>query len=46
VNATIIGPRTVEQLRDNLGALEVRLSAEAVQALDEASAFATRLPRS
>jgi aryl-alcohol dehydrogenase-like predicted oxidoreductase len=46
VDATIIGPRTVEQLRDNLGALEVRLSAQAVQALDEASAFATRLPRS
>jgi aryl-alcohol dehydrogenase-like predicted oxidoreductase len=46
VDATIIGPRTVEQLRDNLVAQDVRLSPEAVQALDEASAFATRLPRS
>jgi aryl-alcohol dehydrogenase-like predicted oxidoreductase len=45
VGATVIGPRTVEQLRDNLGAQDVRLPAEAVATLDEASDFATRVPR-
>ena len=45
VSATIIGPRTLEQLRDNLGALEVKLSDEAVQSLTVASDFAARLPR-
>jgi aryl-alcohol dehydrogenase-like predicted oxidoreductase len=45
IAATIIGPRTVDQLRDNLAAAEVQLSAESVAALDEASDFAVRLPR-
>jgi aryl-alcohol dehydrogenase-like predicted oxidoreductase len=46
VNAAIIGPRTLEQFRDNLGALEVQLPPPAVQALADASEFAARLPRS
>jgi aryl-alcohol dehydrogenase-like predicted oxidoreductase len=37
VGSTIIGARTMEQLDDNLGALDVKLSAEQVQALDKAS---------
>lgn len=37
VASTIIGARTMEQLDDNLGALDVKLSAEQVQKLDEAS---------
>lgn len=37
VASTIIGARTMEQLEDNLGALEVKLTAEHVQALDKAS---------
>ena len=45
VDATIIGPRTVEQFRDNLGAQDVRLSEAAVAGLDAASEFAVRLPR-
>jgi aryl-alcohol dehydrogenase-like predicted oxidoreductase len=45
IAATIIGPRTLEQFQDNLAAAEVRLSAEAVETLDRASDFATRLPR-
>jgi len=38
VSSTIIGARTVEQLDDNLGALDVALTAEQVRALDEISA--------
>ena len=38
VTAPIIGPRTVEQLRDNLGALEWDLSLELVTRLSEATA--------
>lgn len=37
VVSTIIGARSVAQLDDNLGALDVRLPPEAVAALDEAS---------
>jgi aryl-alcohol dehydrogenase-like predicted oxidoreductase len=37
VASTIIGARTIEQLEDNLGALEVRLSPEQVKALDDVS---------
>lgn len=37
VASTIIGARTVEQLDDNLGGLEVRLSAEHSKALEEVS---------
>jgi aryl-alcohol dehydrogenase-like predicted oxidoreductase len=37
VTSTIIGARTVEQLDDNLGALDVRLSAEHSKALEEVS---------
>ncbi len=35
VTSTIIGARTIEQLEDNLGALDVRLSAEQVKTLDD-----------
>jgi len=37
VASTIIGARTMEQLEDNVGALEVRLTAAQVQTLDAAS---------
>ena len=37
VASTIIGARTMEQLEDNLGALQVTLTAEQIKALDEAS---------
>jgi aryl-alcohol dehydrogenase-like predicted oxidoreductase len=37
VASTIIGARTMEQLEDNLGALEVRLNPEQIKALDEVS---------
>jgi aryl-alcohol dehydrogenase-like predicted oxidoreductase len=37
VASTIIGARTMEQLEDNLGGLEVQLTADQVKALDEAS---------
>jgi aryl-alcohol dehydrogenase-like predicted oxidoreductase len=45
ISSAIVGPRTIEQLEDNLGAADVRLSAEETDALDEASDFATRIPR-
>jgi aryl-alcohol dehydrogenase-like predicted oxidoreductase len=45
VASTIIGPRTLEQFQDNLGALSAHLSDDAVRALGEASSFAARLPR-
>jgi aryl-alcohol dehydrogenase-like predicted oxidoreductase len=35
VTSAIIGPRTIEQLEDNLGALEVRLAADDERAVDE-----------
>ncbi|GAA3658214.1 aldo/keto reductase [Nonomuraea antimicrobica] len=37
VTAPIVGARTLRQLEDNLGALDVRLDAEHLTALDEAS---------
>jgi aryl-alcohol dehydrogenase-like predicted oxidoreductase len=37
VASTIIGARTIAQLEENLGALDVQLSPEQVAALDEAS---------
>ena len=37
VTSPIIGPRSLEQLEDNLGAVEVNLSQEALQALNNAS---------
>ena len=37
VASTIIGARTIEQLDDNLGALEVKLTADHVAALDKAT---------
>ena len=40
----IIGPRTYDQLSDNLASLEVRLSAEHVQRLDAASAIPLGFP--
>jgi aryl-alcohol dehydrogenase-like predicted oxidoreductase len=35
VTCPIIGPRTTEQLKDNMGALEVTLGADEVKAIDE-----------
>jgi aryl-alcohol dehydrogenase-like predicted oxidoreductase len=37
IASTIIGARTMEQLEDNLGALEVKLTTEQIRALNEAS---------
>jgi aryl-alcohol dehydrogenase-like predicted oxidoreductase len=37
VTSPIIGPRSVEQLRDNLGATSLRLSTDEKKALDEAT---------
>ena len=37
VTSTIIGARTMQQLDDNVGALDVKLTAEHVLALDQAS---------
>lgn len=45
IDATIIGPRSLQQFQDNLGALDVQLPEEAVQALTEASDFAAKSPR-
>jgi aryl-alcohol dehydrogenase-like predicted oxidoreductase len=44
VASTIIGARTMEQLDDNLGALDVTLSAAQVAALDEATKPALPFP--
>ncbi|MCW5775884.1 MAG: aldo/keto reductase [Phycisphaeraceae bacterium] len=46
VASTIIGASTVDQLRDNLGALEVRLTPGQTAALDEASAVPATFPQS
>ena len=35
VTCPILGPRTVEQLKDNLGAMDVKLSADQMKAVDE-----------
>lgn len=40
----IIGPRTPEQLADNLGATDVQLTAEQLQRLDQASAISLGFP--
>ena len=37
ITSPIIGPRTLDQLEDNLGAVECELSEEEIQLLDEAS---------
>jgi aryl-alcohol dehydrogenase-like predicted oxidoreductase len=37
IASTIIGARTMDQLEDNLGALQVKLTAEQITALDEVS---------
>jgi len=37
ITAPIIGPRTLEQLEDNLGAVDLRLTPEEKQTLDEAT---------
>jgi aryl-alcohol dehydrogenase-like predicted oxidoreductase len=35
ITAPIIGPRTIDQLNQSLGALEIRLSADAMKTLDQ-----------
>ena len=42
----IVGARTEEQLRDNLGALDVELAHEHVERLSAASGFDVGFPRS
>jgi aryl-alcohol dehydrogenase-like predicted oxidoreductase len=44
VASTIIGARTLEQLEDNMGALEVKLTPEQIKKLDEASKPALNFP--
>jgi diketogulonate reductase-like aldo/keto reductase len=44
VTSTIIGARTMEQLDDNIGALDVKLTPEHVAALDKASTPALPFP--
>ena len=44
VTSVIFGARSIEQLDDNLKAADVKLSAEDVQRLDDASAFAIGYP--
>ncbi len=44
VSSSIIGARTMDQLTDNLGALEVKLSPEHTTALDEASKVVQAFP--
>ncbi len=39
VTSPIIGPRTLEQLADNLGCLQVRLSGDQIEEIDRASAW-------
>lgn len=45
ISSVIVGPRTPEQLKDNLGAADVHLTAQDMATLDDVSAFATRIPR-
>jgi aryl-alcohol dehydrogenase-like predicted oxidoreductase len=44
VTSVIFGARSLEQLDDNLMAVDVKLSAEDVQKLDDASAFEVGYP--
>jgi len=44
VSSTIIGARTLQQLEDNLGALEVKLTPEQLASLDEVSKPALNFP--
>lgn len=44
VTSVIIGARSIEQLEDNLGAAELKLSDSEMARLDEASAFETGYP--
>ncbi|MDQ7013005.1 MAG: aldo/keto reductase [Planctomycetota bacterium] len=46
VTSTILGARTMEQLTDNLGALEIELSAGQTAALDEVSEMPAIFPQS
>jgi aryl-alcohol dehydrogenase-like predicted oxidoreductase len=44
VSSAIIGPKTLEQWRDNLAACELRLPPEALKKLDDASVPAPTYP--
>lgn len=44
VTSTIVGARTLDQLKDNLGALEVRFEPHQLRRLEEASAFELGFP--
>jgi aryl-alcohol dehydrogenase (NADP+) len=45
LSATIIGPRTLEQVEDNLGAADLTLTPEEISDLEQASAFAVQIAR-
>jgi len=44
VTSVVIGVRRIEQLRENVGAVDVTLSADELQALDAASALPAEYP--
>jgi aryl-alcohol dehydrogenase-like predicted oxidoreductase len=46
VSSVVIGPRTLDQCKDNLGATEVTLNNDEIQSLNELSALADRYPYS
>jgi aryl-alcohol dehydrogenase-like predicted oxidoreductase len=45
VTSVIVGAKRIEQLRDNLGAVDVQLSADELAALDKVSALPAEYPR-
>jgi aryl-alcohol dehydrogenase-like predicted oxidoreductase len=45
VMSVIIGAKTIEQLEDNLGAVDVKLSSEEIEALDKVSALRPEYPQ-
>lgn len=45
LSATIIGPRSLEQVEDNLAAADLTLSPEELASLEDASTFAAQMPR-
>ena len=46
ITSVIVGARTVEQLRDSLGAARWRLEGDALKRLDEVSRLPERYPKS
>ena len=46
ITSALVGARTVEQLRDSLGATQWRLEGDALRRLDEVSRLPMRYPKS